>query len=89
MLPVHGEVGDEEGLLLLCLPVPDRARGPDEVDAVPLTGRDEVLGADLGGVDQMLGREEALGGERGVDRLGPHGLMDVGRSHVGVEHQAW
>jgi hypothetical protein len=43
-LPVHGEVGDEEGVLPLCLPFLDRARGPDELDAVPLAARSRTFG---------------------------------------------
>ena len=87
-VPVHGEVGDEEGAFRLGSASSGPGARADQVDAVPLAGRDEVLGADIGGVDQVLGRRQPLGGERGVDRLGAHGLVDVGRRRVGVQHQA-
>ncbi len=50
-------------------------------------GGDEVAGADVGGVHQVLGRGQAFGGERVVDGCRALGLVHVGRRRVGVDHQ--
>jgi len=68
-IPVHGDVGDEKGILFLRLPVLDRTCETDQTDAVALARFDQVLGADVSGIDQMLGRGQALDRERGMDRL--------------------
>lgn len=83
-VPFHGEVGNEKSVLLLYLPILNRTRKADEIDAVAFVGCNEMLGADISGIDQVFDRSQALGGERGVDRLRAHGLMDIGRRGVGV-----
>ena len=73
-----------EGALDQALPAPVSVLRADHVDGVPLACRDEQIGAHVGGVGQVLGRREALGGQRRVDRHGPHGLVHAGAGGVGV-----
>src|SRR3954462_1146427 len=50
-LPVDRKVGDVERVLLTRLPTLVRPRRADQGDAMPLAGRDQMLGAHVGGVD--------------------------------------
>jgi hypothetical protein len=72
----------------VALPARVPPAGPDQVDVVPLAGGDELVGADVGGVHQVLGRGRALGRERIVDRRRARRLVHVGRRRVGVQHKA-
>jgi len=49
---------------------------------------DQVFGADIGGINQVLGRRQTLGHESGEDRLGAPGFVDVGWRRVGVQQQS-
>jgi hypothetical protein len=53
--PVDREVGSAEGTLDAGLPAHVLPRWADQVDAEALTGCDELTGADVARIDQVLG----------------------------------
>src|SRR5699024_469126 len=55
-LPVHGEVGGADRTVLLLLPALVRPCWADQVDAVAFAGDDDMGGADVARVSQVLGR---------------------------------
>src|SRR3954447_9398310 len=84
-LPVDRKVRDVERTLLMRLPTLVRPRGADQVNAVLLAGRDQLLRADISRVDQVLGGGKSRAGQGCVDRAGAHRLVHVGRCGVGVD----
>ncbi|KOX47840.1 hypothetical protein ADL19_21295 [Streptomyces purpurogeneiscleroticus] len=52
-----------------------------------LTGGDELLCTDVGGIRQMLGRDQTLGRQRLVDRLDPHDLVHGRRGGIRMDDQ--
>jgi hypothetical protein len=81
------EVSRPEGIALPVLPALVRPGWADEVDVERLVSCEQVRRTDVGGIHQMGGGVQPLGRQRRVDRLGPHGLVDVGRRGIGVHHQ--
>jgi hypothetical protein len=81
------EVSRPEGIALPVLPALVRPGWADEVDVERLVSCEQVRRTDVGGIHQMGGGGQPLGRQRRVDRLGPHGLVDVGRRGIGVHHQ--
>src|ERR1700759_7747 len=85
--PVNREVGSTEATLGAALPAHVVPWWADQVDAEALTGCDEVTGADVACIDQVLGRRQALVGQRSVDRLCARRLMYIGQCRVSMDHE--
>src|SRR3954453_6130842 len=87
LLPVDRELGSAEGPLGAGLPAHVLPRWADQVDAEARMGCDELTGADVARIDQVLDRHQALIGQRHVDRLGARRLVYVGRCRVSMDHE--
>ena len=68
LVPVHGEVGRLERAIARALPGQVPPLRPDEIDAVPLTGGHQQIGAHVGRVGQVLRRSQIFGSQCGLVR---------------------
>ncbi|MER5698997.1 hypothetical protein ABT255_43855 [Streptomyces mirabilis] len=87
VVPVDGEVSAVEGVRIAGLPARVRREWSGQLDAVLLRGED-VVDADVGGVDEFLVRLEARGLQSGVPGGGGLDIGEAGLSGVHVDDQA-
>ena len=76
LIPVNGKLIETIGALQLRLPIRVWTGWASQLGGIVLSAVDQQLGTDIGGIDEMFPRGQALVPEPLMDGIGTLGFMD-------------
>jgi hypothetical protein len=89
LVPINLELVDSVGVCSFRLPTVVQAGGADEGNPLVRLAAHQYLGIDVGCIDEMLSRQQALGHQGLLDRFGTLGLMHCCARGVHMRDEVW